>query len=484
MNQAVKNTPLPVFGDFVGGQPVPVTDDVRQFDLVGPQHGSVIGRIAESGSVGVDRAVKAAAAAYAVNRKQPAYQRILWLKAAAAALIKAADELAALICEDVGKPIRMAQFEVRRGAEFLELTAAALTQLGGETLPLDITAPGANHIGMVRHVPYGVVAGITPFNAPINLLVQKVGPAIAAGNAIIAKPAPAGTRTALRMAQLFQDAGWPTDMFTIVTGDRETALALAAHQDVRAVSFTGGTAAGDALARAAGAKKFLAELGSNAANIVMSDADVETAAKKIAAAAFEASGQQCISAQRILVARPLLEDFLQYFSAAASRLKVGVATDPNTDVGPMVTQASADRVMAMCEDALAKGARFALKPRQVGAVVSPGIMIDVSHDARLWREEVFGPIALVAPFDSIDDALRLANDSEFGLQGAVFTRDLAAALRFSEDFDVGALWINEATRFRLDMYPFGGMKRSGVGREGVRYAIEEFSQLKFTGITI
>jgi acyl-CoA reductase-like NAD-dependent aldehyde dehydrogenase len=484
MNQLVNRASLPVFGDFVGGRPVPVADDVRKFDLVGPQFGSVIGRIAESGQSGVDRAVKAASAAFAANRKQPAHQRIKWLKAAAAALIKASDELAALICVDVGKPIRMAQFEVRRGAEFLELTAAALTQLGGETLPLDITAPGAGHIGMVRHVPYGVVAGITPFNAPINLLVQKIGPAIAAGNAIVAKPAPAGTRTALRMAQLFHDAGWPADMFTVVTGDRETALALAAHPEVRAVSFTGGTAAGDALARAAGAKKFLAELGSNAANIVMADADIEAAAKKIAAAAFEASGQQCISAQRILVARPHLDNFLQSFATAASTLKVGDATDPATDVGPMVSQASADRVMAMCDDALAKGARFALKPRQAGAVVSPGIMVDVSEDARLWREEVFGPIALVAPFDSIDDALRLANDSDFGLQGAVFTRDLAAALRFSEDFDVGALWINEATRFRLDIYPFGGMKRSGVGREGVRYAIEEFSQLKFTGITI
>jgi acyl-CoA reductase-like NAD-dependent aldehyde dehydrogenase len=473
-----------IFSDFVGGQRVPPREDARTFDLIGPTDGQRIGRIAESGQGGIERAVKAASMAFASNRKQPAYQRIAWLKAAAAALTKANDEIAALIREDVGKPIRMAKFEVNRGAEFLELTAAALTQIGGETLPLDITATGAGHIGMVRHVPYGVVAGITPFNAPVNLVVQKVAPAIAAGNAIIVKPAPAGTRTALRMAELFHAAGWPKDLFTVVTGDRDAALALAGHHGVHAVSFTGGTSAGDALARAAGAKKFLAELGSNAANIVMADADVETAARKIAAAAFEASGQQCISAQRVLVARPVLDAFLQHFIAAAAKLIVGDATDPKTDVGPMVSKGSADRVMAMCADALAKGARYALEPRQSGAVVSPGVMTGVSPDSRLWREEVFGPIALVAPFDTIDDALRLANDSDFGLQGAVFTRDLAATLRFSDDFDVGALWINEATRFRLDLYPFGGMKRSGVGREGVRYAIEEFSQLKFTGITI
>jgi acyl-CoA reductase-like NAD-dependent aldehyde dehydrogenase len=480
----MSRSPLPHLTDFVGGQPIAAEQTGSGLNLIAPQTGRSIATIAESGKSGVDRAVAAASAAFASNRKQPRHQRITWLNAAAGALRNAGDEIAALICEDVGKPIRMARFEVKRGAEFLELTAAALTQLGGETLPLDITAPGTGHIGFARHVPYGVVAGITPFNAPVNLLVQKVAPAIAAGNAIVAKPALAGTRTALRLAHLFQDAGWPRDLLTVVTGDRETAIALASHRDVRAVSFTGGTVAGDALARAAGAKKFIAELGSNAANLVLADADIEVAAKKIASAAFEASGQQCISAQRVLVAQPVLEAFLRHFTVAAQGLKVGKAEDPATDIGPMVSKASADRVMAMCQDALAKGARFVLLPRQDEALVSPGILTGVPTDARLWREEVFGPIVVVATFDDIDQALRMANDSEFGLQGAVFTRDLVSALRFSDDFDVGALWINEATRFRLDNYPFGGMKRSGVGREGVRYAIEEFSQIKFTGIFV
>ncbi|MGD9768238.1 MAG: aldehyde dehydrogenase [Pseudolabrys sp.] len=473
---------LPVFSDFVDGTATAAGG--KTFDLIAPQDNRVIGRIAESGQAGVDRAVMAAAAAFAANRKQPTHQRITWLRNAATALLGASKEIAALICEDVGKPIRIATGEVKRGAEFLEATAAALTQLGGETLPLDITATGVGHMGYVRHMPYGVVAGITPFNAPVNLLVQKVAPAIAAGNAIVVKPAPAATRTALRLAQLFEEAGWPRNLFTVVTGDRDSAAALAAHPEVRAVSFTGSTAGGDALAAAAKAKKFVAELGSNAANIVMADADVGTAAKKIAAAAFEASGQQCISAQRILVARSVLDAFVEQFVAAAKTLNVGDATDPKTDVGPMVAKASADRVMSMCADAIGKGARYALEPRQSGALVSPGILVDVSKGAQLWQDEVFGPIALVTPFDNIEDALRLANDSPFGLQGAVFTRDLAAVLRFADDFDVGALWVNEATRFRLDIYPFGGMKRSGVGREGVRYAIEEMSQLKFIGITV
>jgi acyl-CoA reductase-like NAD-dependent aldehyde dehydrogenase len=478
----VSDKKLPVYSAFIDGKTIEGGESA--FALVTPHDGKVIGRIAESGAAGVDRAVKAAGAAYVANRKQPTHKRIAWLKAAAAALLAAGDDIASTICADVGKPIRMASFEVRRGAEFLEATAAALTQLGGETLPLDITVPGTGHFGFVRHVPYGVVAGITPFNAPVNLLVQKVAPAIAAGNAIVVKPAPAGTRTAVKLARIFQDAGWPQNLFTVVTGDKETAVALASHDEVRAVSFTGGTSGGAALARAAGAKKFVAELGSNAANIVLDDADIENAAKKIAAAAFEASGQQCISAQRILVARSALDRFIEAFVAAAKNLRVGEATDPKVDIGPMVSLAAAERVMAMCADAISKGARYGLEPRRENAVVSPGILVDVSKEARLWREEVFGPIALVAAFDSVDEALQLANDSPFGLQGSVFTRDLAAALRFSEDFEVGALWINEATRFRLDIYPFGGVKRSGVGREGVRYAIEEFSQRKFTGIAI
>jgi acyl-CoA reductase-like NAD-dependent aldehyde dehydrogenase len=344
------------------------------FEWVRPQDDQVVGRIAEAGAAGVDAAVKAAKLAFEANRGSGTHKRIAWLKAGAATLTKNADELAELICEDVGKPIRSARFESRRGAEFLESTVSALSQLTAEVLPVDITPAGEGHFGFTRRHPYGVVAGITPFNAPINLLIQKVAPAIAAGNAIITKPAPAGTRTAIRVAKLFQEAGWPRGLFTVLTGDKITAKCLAEHPGVRMVSFTGGTAGGDALARAAGAKKFVAELGSNAANIVLADADIDDAAKKIAGAAFEASGQQCISAQRILVETSVFESFLTKFVAAAKLLKVGRADDPATDVGPMVSNTSADRVMAMCKDSVKHGARYALEPVREGATVSPGIL--------------------------------------------------------------------------------------------------------------
>lgn len=475
----MSDTP-PVLHPMIDGASCPIGQ--QTFPLVAPETGATIGRIEEAGAKGVDLAVRSALAASRIARAAPVHQRIAWLHACAQALAGAAEEIAALICEDVGKPIRVARVELRRGVEFIEACAAALPSINGEVLPVDATAPGAGRLGFTRHVPYGIVAGITPFNAPVNLLVQKMAPAIAAGNSFIAKPAPAGSRTALRLAELFANAGLQKGLFNVVTGDRETAAALAAHADVRVVSFTGGTAGGDALARIAGAKKFLAELGSNAANIVLADARIEEAAKKIAAAAFEASGQQCISAQRVLVHRDVAETFTAQFAQAATALKVGSARDASTDVGPMVSAAAAERVMQFCADATARGARTILQPKRDGAIVSPGIFASVQREARLWCEEVFGPIALVETFSTLDEAIELANDSPFGLQGAVFTQSLPAALRFADDFDVGALWINEASRFWLDLYPFGGMKQSGVGREGVRYAIQEYSQTKFIGM--
>jgi acyl-CoA reductase-like NAD-dependent aldehyde dehydrogenase len=450
--------------------------------LVSPVDLKPYAELEETGEAAIGAIVERAQGAYLAHRGATRAQRAQWLNAAAAAIQGAVDEIVALLIRDIGKPRRAASFEAQRSADFVRACAAEALRVGGESLPLDALAAGAGRVGFTRRVPFGVVAGITPFNAPINLLVQKVAPALAAGNAIVVKPHPAGTRVALRVAQLFVAAGLPPGLFSVVTGDKDAAAALVRHPKVMAVTFTGGTAAGHALARAAGAKKFVAELGSNSANVVLADADVADAAKRIAAAAFEASGQQCVSAQRIIVERPVYDEFLAAFVAAARSLKVGDPAAAETDLGPMVSLAAAERVMAMIDDAVRRGGRLALEPRREGAIMSPGIVVDAPREAALWREEAFGPVALVERAKDAEEALALANDSPFGLQGAVFTRSLRSAFRFAEDFDVGALWVNEASRFRLDTYPFGGSKASGFGREGVRYAIEEMSQVKFTGL--
>lgn len=465
---------------FISGAEAP--QDGSAQPLVSPVDLKPYAELVETPAATIAAAIEAAHAAYLAHRKSTLAQRAGWLTAAAAAIDKCADDIVAMLVTDIGKPKKAAKFEVGRSAQFLRATAATLTQMGGETVPVDSAPTGAGRFGFTRRVPYGVVAGITPFNAPINLLVQKVAPALAAGNAIVVKPHPAGTRVALRVARAFVEAGLPRDLFNVVTGDKAAATALVQHPRVTAVTFTGGTTAGDALARAAGAKKFVAELGSNAANVVLADADLADAAKRIAGAAFEASGQQCISAQRVIVERPAYAAFLEHFVAAARALKVGPPEDEATDVGPMVSLAAANRTIGMMKDALDRGGRAALAATQRDCLVSPGILVDTPRQAALWCDEVFGPLAVVEQAADVDDALRLANDSPFGLQGALFTRSLKSAFRFSEEFDVGSLWVNEASRFRLDMYPFGGVKRSGFGREGVRYAIEELSQLRFTGV--
>src|SRR5579863_5572697 len=452
--------------------------------LVSPIDETVASHMIESDTGIVDAAVKHAHQAYLKHLDATTAQRVAWLTAAADAMDKIEAELVRSLIRVIGKPRRAATFEAKRAGAFIRACAAQLSQMGGEVLPLDTVAAGAGRFGFTVRVPYGVVAAVTPFNGPVNLLVQKLAPALAMGNAVVVKPSPPGTEVALLLAEAVKKAGLPDGLFNVVPGGRPAALLLAAHPLVAALTVTGSTAAGHELARAAGAKRFVAELGSNAANIICADADLADAAQRMAGAAFEASGQQCISAQRVIVEQPVYEKFLELFVAAAKKLKVGDPEDPATDVGPMISAAAADRVGQMVADAVAKGARLALKAERRGCILGPAIVAQAPAEARLMGEEAFGPVVVVQPVANVDAALALANSSEFGLQGACFTASLETAFKVSRKLRVGSLWINEASRFRLDTYPFGGVGSSGFGREGVRYAMEEMSQWKFTGIRL
>lgn len=438
--------------------------------------------IDECGAEIVDLAVADAFQASLSVRHESTAARAKRLSLVADVLEQHSEEISALICSDVGKPIRVARGEVNRGIQFTRACAAAITQMEDSVLQLDATPAGEGRFGFVKRMPFGVVGAITPFNAPINLLMQKLAPALAAGNAVVVKPALPGTRVAIRLAQALVEAGFPVGLFNVVTGEHEAALQLAAHNDVDVVTYTGGVEGGIALSKKVGIRKFTSELGSNSANIVLADADLQVAAKKIAAAAFEASGQQCVSAQRIIVEREAYSSFLKYFGEATQSLRVGPADDEETDVGPMVSSRAADRIQSLYEDAIQSGGLAVVPFRREGNLVHPTIVSNVPLTASIWQEEAFGPIGVVVAADDVEHALELANDSPFGLQGSIFTNNLHSAFEAADKFDVGSLWVNEASRFRLDMYPFGGMKQSGVGREGVRYAINELSQLKFIGI--
>src|ERR1700745_2014533 len=311
---------VPQLMPWIGGS---VTFEAASSPLICPIDETVASHIIESDAKVVDAAVKPAQPAFLKHQDATPAKRVEWLLAAADAIDKIEGELVHSLIRFIGKPRRAATFEAKRVGAFMRACAAQIPHLMGEVLPLDVTAAGAGRFGFTTRMPYGVVAAVTPFNGPANLLIQKVAPALAVGNAVVVKPSPPGTEVALLMAQAVKTAGVPDGLFNVVPGGRETAKLLAAHPLVAVVTVTGSTAAGNELARAAGAKKFIGELGSNAANIVCADADLNDAATRIAGAAFEASGQQCISAQRVIVERPVFDRFLELFVAAARKLKVG-----------------------------------------------------------------------------------------------------------------------------------------------------------------
>jgi acyl-CoA reductase-like NAD-dependent aldehyde dehydrogenase len=456
----------------------------EEFSVRNPWTGEVAFVVRPGGSAEVESSVQAAKAAFRKLVKTPAHQRASWINGAVAAMEKVAGELVEMTIAHIGKPRKAAEMEVKRSIAFVRACATHLHGLNGEVVPLDMVPNGAGLFGFARRVPYGVVAAVTPFNAPSNLLVQKLAPALITGNAVIIKPCLEGTEIAQTIAKAFLAGGVPEGLVHVVPGDREEALGLAAHPGVDVVTLTGGTAAGDALARAAGAKRFIGELGGNSPNIVLADANIEDAVKRIIPSSFEASGQQCISTQRIIVEAPVYDAFLSRFLEAAKRLKVGDPGLPDTDLGPVVSVRAAERILSMIEDARSRGCRVETCGEASGCIIPPTIVIDPPVGVRLIREEIFGPVVVVMRAKDIDDAIRIANDCEFGLQGSCFTSSLANAMRMSEEIRVGSLWINEASRFRVDNYPFGGVGRSGVGREGLPYAFEEYTQPKFTGIRL
>lgn len=450
-------------------------------EVVSPVDGAVLGSVVRAESADVDAAVRAAAGAARHAAATPAHVRASWLRAAAATFDEHVDELVESLVASLGKPRRLADAEARRGSDLLLRCAAELSSLDGQTLPLDAVPGGEQRTGMTWREPLGVVAAITPFNAPINLTLQKVAPALAMGNAVIVKPAPEAAIVVARMVRALNKV-LPEGMLTMLCGGPEVVLGLAGHPLVDAVSLTGGTSAGEAVLREAGIKPVMLELGSNAPNIVLGDADLADAAARIAAASFGASGQQCISAQRILVAESAYPEFLGRITEAARRLVVGDPGDLATDIGPMIHARARDRVFELIEDAERRGAEVVLDGRTSSLYLGPTIIAAPPEGTRLLVEEVFGPVAVVLPVQDLDHALAVANSVDQGLQAACFTSDLDSAFAAARGLRAGSVWINEATRFRLDTYPFGGVGRSGLGREGVRYAMEALSRVKFVGL--
>jgi glyceraldehyde-3-phosphate dehydrogenase (NADP+) len=389
------------------------------------------------------------------------------------------EEFAQTITLEGGKVIAEARVEAGRAVQTLQLSAEEARRLHGETVPLDASPGGAGKFGFTLCVPCGVVVAISPFNFPLNLMVHKVAPAIAAGNAVVMKPPTVTPLSALKFAQVLLDAGMPAEAVSCVTGPGgELGDALCRDARVRKITFTGSVPVGERICRLAGIKRVTMELGSNAPIIVMPDADLEKVATAIAATGYANAGQVCISTQRVIASRKVYGDLLAATKPKVEALTTGNPLDEKMKVGPMIEEKEAVRVEEWIREAVVTGAKVVTGGTRQGALFAPTIVADVSPSMKISCAELFGPAVAFTAFENVDEAIALANDSRYGLAAGVFTENLDTAMRFARELESGNIHINWGPQWRQDLMPYGGLKESGFGKEGPRYAIEEMTELK------
>jgi acyl-CoA reductase-like NAD-dependent aldehyde dehydrogenase len=448
-------------------------------DVTSPYSGDVVDTVPNASEGQVERAVAAAVEGARQMAALTPYERGRILERAATMLEGRLEELARLLTLEEGKPLVESRAEVSRVPDLLRLCAFEASQLRGETLPLEAASNGAGKLGFTMRVPCGVVVAITPFNFPVLLAVHKIGPALAAGNAVILKPAGLTPLTGLKLTELFLDAGLPENGLQCLTGAGSSiGPRLCADARVRKISFTGSTAVGEAIARVAGVKRLSLELGSNCPVIVLPDADIERVAGAVAVGGYANAGQVCISTQRVLVDRRVYGDVIDALVEKVAAIPTGDPLEESTRLSAMVSEQEAERVGSWIDDAVCGGARVVTGGERDGAVFSPTVVADVDPTMRISCDELFGPAVAVTPVAGVDEALAVANDSRYGLSAGIFTRDLDVALRFAREAESGNIHLNGTPTWRADLMPYGGLKESGLGKEGPRYAVEAMTESK------
>jgi acyl-CoA reductase-like NAD-dependent aldehyde dehydrogenase len=450
-------------------------------EVKSPYDDSLVGRVALGDEATVERAIEAAHQAY-LDADFPQYERAAVLDRAAELAAERIDDLALTIAAEAGKPIKTATVEAERCVATLTFSAVEARKLTGGTVPMEASAAGAGKLGVMLRVPYGVLGAISPFNFPLNLVAHKLGPAIAAGNAVVLKPAGQTPISALKLARILDEAGLPKGWLSVVPGPgSEVGNSIVEHELTKALSFTGSAPVGWDIRSKVPHKKVNLELGSNAPLIVNDDGDWEAAADKAQIHAFSHAGQSCISIQRILVHEDVAEAFTARLVANVEKLTVGNPLDEETDVGPLITPDDRDRVKEWIDEAVSAGAELLTGGELVdeGRCLAPTLLGAPPKDAKVWCEEIFGPVATVDTFSSFDQALEMANDSKFGLQAGVFTRDIGRSLRAARTLEFGGVLINEVPTFRADQQPYGGVKDSGNTREGPSFAVLELTEERF-----
>jgi acyl-CoA reductase-like NAD-dependent aldehyde dehydrogenase len=454
-------------------------DGARQEELRSPYNGEVIDTVPVATTADVERAIACAVRGAAGQRRTTGHEREAILRRAGDIADTRVDELAATISRESGKAIAEARAEASRAGDLLRLSGFEGTQLYGDSLPLDASAgAGLHRLGFTLRQPCGVVVAITPFNYPLLLVLHKIAPALAAGNAVVLKPARQTPLTALKLVEILLEAGLAPEAISCLTGPGgELGDALVSDPRVRKISFTGSTATGAAIARTAGVKKLSLELGASCPVAILPDADVELAAQAVALGGYTNAGQACISVQRVLADRAIVGDFLDALVPKVQAIRAG---DPaSADIGTLISKREARRVeTALQEGTRHHGARLLTGGERDGAVVRPAVVADVHPDSPLSQDELFGPAVAVTTVPDVDAAVRLANATEYGLGAGIFTGNVANAVRFAREVDAGNIHINWTPLWRADLMPYGGLKGSGIGKEGPRAAVEEMTEVK------
>jgi acyl-CoA reductase-like NAD-dependent aldehyde dehydrogenase len=467
--------PVATHGFYLDGKWV---EDGDVVEVRAPYDGSVIARVVQGRREHADAAIAAAVKAFGTTRRLPAFERQRVLRQISAGIAERKEEFSRTLALEAGKPIKAARQEVERAIFTFNVGAEESTRIYGEFLPLDWQEFTAGRWGIVRRFPLGPVAGITPFNFPLNLVAHKVAPAIAAGCSMVLKPAPQTPLCSLLLAECVQQAGWPDGGFNVLPLSNDDASLLITDDRIKLISFTGSVPVGWDIKRRAGKKKVVLELGGNAAVIVHNDADLAYAADRCVAGGFGYAGQTCISVQRILVEHSVYGKFTDLLVEGVKKLKSGDPLNESTDVGPVIRESDAVRTTAWIEEAVRAGARLLCGGGRKGLVVEPTVLTGTRPDMKVNCQEIFGPVVTIEPYKTFDDALREVNHSSFGLQAGLFTRDAKLLFEAYEELEVGGLIAGDVPSFRIDHMPYGGVKDSGLGREGLRYAIEEMTQPK------
>ncbi|MDQ7037023.1 MAG: aldehyde dehydrogenase family protein [Anaerolineae bacterium] len=459
---------------LVGGE-WRTTDNVLEVKF--PYDGTVAGAVCMASPQDMEDAIVAAQKGFEITRKLPSHRRSKILENLHHLMKARFDDLVDAMVMEGGKNRKTAVSETTRALQTIKISAEEARRLGGEVFSIDWTPSGENRQGFTKRLPIGIVLGITPFNYPVNLACHKLGPAIATGNAFILKPAEKTPLSSVILAELVLEAGYPPEAFSMLNAWGKDTSYMVEDERIGVLSFTGSASVGWMLKSKAGRKRVALELGGNAGLIVHSDADMDLAVSQAVSGGFANAGQNCISVQRMIIQRDIFEEFTDRFVDGVKNLKVGDPRDADTDVGPMITLSEAERAENWVKEAVQAGARKLYGQERDGSLFYPTILTETAPDMRVICEEVFAPVVTVVPYDSWDDAVAIINDSPYGLQAGLFTNDMKRIMDAWERIDVGGLQVNSVSTFRVDHMPYGGIKNSGFGREGVKYTIEDMTEL-------